>query len=471
MKRSLLLLIGFFVCIGAFAQEAAQGPVRVLTFEEAIQIALRNSVLINTQRNNLDYAQAAKIAGLGSLGPNVNFNSSASRYNGNSFNQQLGRAVTGVRDNLGGNVTASIQVFNGFSSINYMRASNEQLDAQTYMVQRTIQDVMNTVATQYLNVLVDKELLVIAHQNHEAQVKLLEQVRTQMELGARSQVDVYNQDALTKGAEYRAVLAEVTLDNDRALLAQSLLMDAVTDPFEVEKPSWDPNSMVSGNLAIDSLVNEAKTHRADYLRAVKLERATKFQSNALLGNMLPQLSAFAQVGTSYNKQHNVEPEILDPESGLMVTNPLYPRPFGEQLRENNFYKQFGLQLNIPIYNGMRNHATYVQNRVNYRNNALLTRNLDIQLRNDVLRAVRTYQGSRKAYVVSIDQLSAAENAFAFETERYNLGVTNFVDYTNANRVLVQAQTDKAQAEYRLVFQRILIDYAVGTLRPEDVVNP
>jgi outer membrane protein len=84
--------------------------------------------------------------------------------------------------------------------------------------------------------------------------------------------------------------------------------------------------------------------------------------------------------------------------------------------------------------------------------------------------VRVYEGSLKAYVVSIAQLSAANNAFNFETERYNLGVTNFVDYTNANRVFVQAQTDKAQAEYRLVFQKILIDYAVGTLRPEDVIG-
>lgn len=59
-------------------------------------------------------------------------------------------------------------------------------------------------------------------------------------------------------------------------------------------------------------------------------------------------------------------------------------------------------------------------------------------------------------------------AFSLEAERYNLGVTNFVDFINANRVFIQAQTDKAQAEYRLLFQKILVDYAAGTLKVEDI---
>jgi outer membrane protein len=468
MKRSLLLLIGCAVCAIALAQEPAQAPVQILTFEEAIKIALRNNVLLNTARNNMEAAQAQKLAGIMSLGPNVNGSLSTSRFNGNSFNQQAGEVVNGTRDNVNGSLNANIQIFNGFSSVNYMRASNEQLDAATYLVQRTTQDIMNTVAVQYLNVLVDIELLEIAQKNFEAQRQLLEQVKVQVQVGSKSQVDEYNQDALTKGAEYRAVLAEVTLDNDRALLAQTLLIDAVANPFEVQKPAWDAGAMVANRLSVDSLVQQAKLHRADYLRAVKLEDAARHNAAGALGNSLPQLVAFAGISSNYNYQHDV-PEFF--ENGN--PNPAYPvneQSFSLQFREVNVQKNIGLQLNVPIFNGLRNRATYVQNRMTFRNNQLLHKNLDIQVRNDVLRAVKTYEGSLKAYVVSIDQEKAAVNAFNFETERYNLGITNFVDYTNANAVLVTAQTNKAQAEYRLVFQKILIDYAVGTLRPEDVIG-
>ncbi|HZY81401.1 MAG TPA: TolC family protein [Cyclobacteriaceae bacterium] len=469
MKRRFLLLVGCFVCISAFAQDASQANAKILTFEEAIRIALRNNILLNTARNNFEAAQALKLSGIMSLGPNVNASLQASRFSGNSFNQQVGGVVIGVRDNVNGSINANIQVFNGFSAINYMRAQNENLDAATYFVQRTTQDVMNNVATQYLNVLVDIELLEIAQKNYEAQAKLLEQVTEQLNVGARSQVDQYNQDALTKGAEYRAVLAQVQLDNDRALLAQTLLIDAVSQPFEVEKPVWEPGAMIDRNLSVDSLVAQAKTHRADYLRAIKLEDAARHNAASVLGNSLPSVTAFAGIGSNYNYQHNVQKYEDD---GVTIRKQWEENetPFSSQFRVNNVQRNIGLQLNVPILNGFRNRAQYIQSRISFRNAELTHRNLDVQLRNDVLRAVRTYEGSRKAYVVSLDQLKAAENAFTFETERFNLGVTNFVDYTNANRVLVQAQTDKAQAEYRLVFQKILIDYAVGTLRPEDVVG-
>ena len=464
MRRSLLLFIGCIIAFAAPAQE--QEGARILTFEDAIQIALRNNVLLNTARNNMELAQAQKLSGIASLGPNINASGSASQFNGNSFNPNLGRAVNGIRDNYSASINTNILIFNGFSSISYMRASNELFDAATYFVQRTTQDIMNTVATQYLNVLVDIELLEIGLQNWEAQKKLLEQISEQVNVGSKSEVDRYNQDALTKQAEYNAVLAQVTLDNDRALLAQTLVIDAITNPFEVEKPSWNPAAMIDRPLKVDSLVEQAKIHRADYLRAAKLEDGYRHQAWGSLGNSMPSLVAIFNTGSSYNFVHGVH-ELNEDGS----PNPNYPQQsFHDQFKTNNFYKQYGLSLNIPIFNGLRNRTAYVQNKITFRNNQLLHVGLNTQIRNDVLRAVRTYEGSKKAYIVGVDKLKAAETAFNYETERFNLGVTSFVDYTNANRVFVQAQTDKAQAEYRLVFQKILIDYAVGTLRPEDIIG-
>src|SRR6185295_13996581 len=121
-----------------------------------------------------------------------------------------------------------------------------------------------------------------------------------------------------------------------------------------------------------------------------------------------------------------------------------PRPFDEQFKTNNVYKQYGLQLQIPIFNGLQNRTNYKIQQTTYENNQLNRKNLEYQIKNDVIRSVRNFEGAKKAYVISVDQLQSADYAFQLETERYNLGVTNFVDFTNANRVLIQAQTDKAQ---------------------------
>ena len=443
----------------AYCIQHVEAQTRVLTFEEAIQIALRNNILLNQQRNNLELSQAQKQAAIASIGPNVSLNGTANRFNGNSFNQQQGRVVNGIRDNVSGSINANMNLFGGLSTLNTIRQTSAALDAQSYFVKRTTQDVINTVSVQYLTVLLDIELLKIAHENHEVQQKLLEQIKEQHRLGARSPVDEFNQDALTKAAELRAVLAEVQLENDKALLAQSLLIDAL-EPFDVTKPSWDANTVGAENPNIDTLVVVAKQQRADYQRALKSEAAARYATAASWGNMLPSLVAFAGVGSNYNYQHGL------PDSIDAIVN----KPFEEQFRTNNYYKQFGVQLQIPIFQGLRNRATTVQAKVLQKNADLVLSNMELQIRNDVLRAVKTFEGSRKAYSVSIDQIAAAQNAYALETERYNLGVTNFVDYTNANRALIQAQTDAAQAEYRLVFQRILLAYAVGTLVPEDIIT-
>jgi outer membrane protein len=115
----------------------------------------------------------------------------------------------------------------------------------------------------------------------------------------------------------------------------------------------------------------------------------------------------------------------------------------------------------------QNRANYVQQKVSYLNSQILKKNTEIQVKTDVSRAHQNLKLIKRTYTVTLSQLEAAEKAFSFESERYNLGITNFVDFANANRVFVQAQTDKAQAEYRLLFQKIAIDYATGTLKTDN----
>ena len=182
--------------------------------------------------------------------------------------------------------------------------------------------------------------------------------------------------------------------------------------------------------------------------------------------MMPSLFAFGNYGSAYNFQHGVPDSVSI--GGVTVANPNKPRPFDEQFRANNVSKTYGFQLQIPIFQGLQNRTNMVQQKVLYENAQWNRKNLEYQIKNDVIRAVRNYEGTKEAFKISVEQLKAAEIAFQLETERYNLGVTSFVDLANANRALVKAQTDKAQNEYRLVFQRIFIEYAVGTLKPEDL---
>jgi outer membrane protein len=461
MRSKILSVCFLFLSASAWSQaQETTDTTTVLTFVEAVKIALKNSVMLNTQKNQLELNEMQKNSSIAQIGPSVSLNADYRQFNGNSFNQQQGRAINGVRDVMSGSLNANMNLFNGFFRINAIKANLNQVDAQSYFVNRTAQDVINTVGTQYLQVLLDVELLRIAKENLEAQTRQLQQTQEFVRLGSRSQVEEYNMDALTKAAELRYVQAEITLNNDKALLAQTLLIDPF-DQFNVRKPDWDINTISSDHVDPVEMLKTAMLHRGDYQQSLKNESAAKFVLRAYRGNMMPSLSAFFNYGSAYNFQHSVPDSILQ-------QNPSLNRPFENQFREDNVYKSYGLQLTIPLFNGLQNKTLVKQQRMQYDNSVLNRNSMEFQLRNDVKRTASNFVGISKAYQVSLDQLRAAELAFQFETERYNLGVTNLVDYSTANRAYIQALTDKAQAEYRLLFQKIQMEYTLGTLKIEDL---
>jgi outer membrane protein len=469
MRRLVFIaLLGPLLVPAAYGQDSTNR--KVLTFVEAVSIALNNAVVLNTQKNNLELSQVQKIGAYSGILPSVSGTASTQRTFGNSFNPVTGQVINGIRDNFSISANSNLNLFSGFYQINTIRQYVNMLDAQSYFVKRTAQDVINTVATQYLNVMLDVELVIIARANEVTLEKQLQQIREQVSLGAKGPVDEYNQAALAKAAELSWVQAQVQLDNDKALLAQTLLID-VSDGFVTERPSWDVNAIGSDVVNPGQMVEQAKQYRGDYLRALKNELGYKFGMKAAFGNMMPSLFAFGGVGSAYNFQHGIPKTVYDSSKGAYVPNTDYPPSFKKQLQVVSLYKYYGLQLNVRLFNGLQNRVLYVTQKVNYENAIQTRKNTEYQIKNDVARAVVNFEGAKRVYTITADKLNFAEKAVELEFERFNLGVTSFVEYANANKVLVQAQTDKAQAEYKLVFQKILLSYAAGTLKPEDVQQP
>ncbi len=450
MKR---LVVFFGLSLSAFAAFAQDGD-SILTFKEAVQIALKNNVLLNTERNNLLQSKVNKTFRVGQMGPQVSINGNAYQSNGNRFIQQELKVVNTTVYGAQVGLNVEQPIFNGLGALNSARQASSQLDAQLEEVNRSTQDVINTVSIQFLQVLLDQELLKIAQENLELQGTQYEQVKVQVEVGSRSPVDEYNQQAQVSNAELRVAQAEYTLINDRTTLLQSLLVDP-TVKTHIQEPDWDVNTLALDNLELDQLLEVANERRSDLRQARYTERASKFGMSSRKGNYLPSLTAFYNNGSAYNQ---VKGAPRDSEY----------RSFRDQFTNFNRSNSIGLAFNIPIFTGFQNRAFYIQSKVLHENNKLQTKNSEVIVKGDVLRAYENFRSVKKAYSSGLTGLEASEMAFNLEQERFNLGITSFVDFANANRTFIQAQTDMAQAKYRFIFQKIMLDYAVGTLRPEDI---
>lgn len=196
MKR---LIVFFGLSLSAFAVFAQDGD-SILTFKEAVQIALKNNVLLNTERNNLLRSKVNKTYRVGQMGPQVSISGNAYQSNGNRFIQQELKVVNTTVYGAQVGLNVEQPIFNGLGALNSARQASSQLDAQLEEVNRSTQDVINTVSIQFLQVLLDQELLKIAQENLGLQGTQYQQVKVQVEVGSRSPVDEYNQQARSTAA-------------------------------------------------------------------------------------------------------------------------------------------------------------------------------------------------------------------------------------------------------------------------------
>ena len=426
-----------------------------LTFKEAVKIGLDKNLILNQEKNNTITSTVNKTSSLLQLTPGVNIEGNAGRNDGNSFNQQQGQVVNGVLDFMGVNINATMPLFNGLNNINAYRQAANQNEAQIQLVKRTNQDVIRDVANQFLVCLLDQQLLNIQQKNVETQRQQYDQIKEQVAAGSRAEIDLYNQEYQVKNAELLALRASNTLKNDKIILAQTIQLDP-TVPFELAEPEWDINRSDEEMATLEELYSMALERRGDLASARYTQKSSEFGYRASKGTYFPNVFLFAQYGSQYNYIH--------PTPEFTATN----RPFDKQFFEDNVQLTYGVSFTIPLFTGLQTRSTAVLNKMAYENSKLETENTQIIVKSDVLRAYQNYQDAKANFEATSAQLRAAEISYNLEKERYALGISDIVALTLATQNYTRAQSDFASSKYTLMFQRILIDYASGTLKFEDI---
>jgi outer membrane protein len=445
-----ILVIGFSILSFTSFSQSNQ-----LSFKEAVKIGLENNLTLNQQENLLISSQVSKTSAMLGMGPTVRINGNAGRNDGNSFNQQEGEVVNGVIDFIGANITANMPLFNGLNSMNSFRQASQQYEAQLHFVNRTNQDVITNIANQFLTCLLDQRLVSIREKNLETQKQQFNQISEQVSAGSRAEVDLLRQEYEVKNAELFLLRANIVLKNDKATLAQTLGIDPSVS-FEVVEPNWDVNIEDGTSIELKQLYETADSRRSDLAQARALEKASEFGYMASKGSYYPNVSLFAQYGSQYNYIH--------PTPNFSPDN----RTFEDQFTKDNTQLAYGITFSIPIFQAFRNKSNVVTNRSLYENAKLTKRFTELTVKSDVLRAYQNYRDARSNYETSTAQLKAAELSFLLEQERFSLGVSDIVALTLANQNYTSAQADFENSKYTLMFQRILLNYATGTLKFEDI---
>ncbi|MQA91634.1 MAG: TolC family protein [Gemmatimonas sp.] len=424
-------LAGWLV-LGASPATAQEGP-QTVTLGEAIEIALEQNPTVQ---------QAENSARLGTLGV---------RQQQRELLPDLRLSTVGAtpyasgieRDaSVSAGLSTSVEISNIYST--FAGIEQAQIDEQGGVqdLSRARQSVTYNVNSDFLTVLEAQEQVLVQQENLRSEQELDSQIQAFVDAGRRPISDLYQQQALTAGAELAVVQAERGLLVARMNLIQTLQLDPFGE-YEFAAPEDMPVTMRAADLDPEELSARAFAQRPD-LAAAELSVNSAQQGVRIAdSSRWPTLSLTVGYGADFISTNQVGFfDQLDQQRGgilqLGVSVPLLDSTTGitrERARLDVENAQIGLE------NTQQTVATEVQTA--YLDLALAEQQLD----------------------VAELQLRSAELALETAQRRYDVGAGTLVELTQARASQVGAASALVNARYGLVLQNRLLQYHLGELQP------
>ncbi|MEM1125869.1 MAG: TolC family protein [Bacteroidota bacterium] len=435
----LLTLLGLMLAVPASAQQR-------ITFNEAVRVALEQNILLQqTERQVAQQAVQVDRARSAYL-PSLSLNTNGGTNFGRQFNTELdppaivNQTTTGFRSSVSANYT----VFDGFGRSASLEEARTRLEARDLDFDRRKQDVVFGVMSDYLLLIQRGEQVRIQQENLEAQRQLLAQIEAFVEVGSRPVSDLFQQQALVASAELEVLNAQRQAQFSEAALIQRLQLDPF-DEYEFVAPNIEEMDLQGETYQVSTMLERAYGQRAD-LEARELDiRAAEQGIRAARSGFWPTISASASYSSRYTDASSLS--------------------FADQFGDFNRQGDFGLNLNVPIFDRFNTRNNIQAARVQFEQARLELDGARQDIAVQVRQAYLDYLTAEKEVEVTEVQVRAANQALEAAQERYNVGANTLVELSDAQAQAVSAASSRVQARYSFLFQKRLIDYYLGSLDP------
>ena len=371
--------------------------------------------------------------------PNLNGNV------GQSFN--FGRALQA--DNTYGNrntqntnfsLGTNIPLFTGMQIPNNIALSKLNLKAAIEDLAKAKEDISIQVASYYLQVLFNEELLKVARDQVKLSQEQLDKKVAFFKNGKASEAEVLEAKSRLAQDELSTVQAENNYQ--LALLDLSQLLELPSpENFRISVPDIEN---VSAELSLpeevysQAMLNKPVIKAAQY-RLQGAEKSIRIAQSAYY----PQLSFSAGIGTNYYQLSGIE-----------------NASFGTQWKENmNKYLQFSLS--IPLFNRFQTRNRVKNARIQHTALSWQLEESKKALYKEIQQAYYNALASESKYKSSQSASESAEASFRLMSEKYANGKASATEYNEMRTAWMKALSDGIQAKYEFVYRSKILDFYKG----------
>jgi outer membrane protein len=137
-----------------------------------------------------------------------------------------------------------------------------------------------------------------------------------------------------------------------------------------------------------------------------------------------------------------------------------PTTLSHQL-DVNAGRNFGLQLTIPIFNGMANNTNIRRSKIAIQKSTYALEQVKLDLENTINQAYNDAKGSLKAYQAAEKTLKARKLAYEYAKERFDNGGMNTFNFLQAGQKYEAAQSELIKTKYNYIFKLKVIEFYFG----------
>jgi outer membrane protein len=446
---------GFVFALLAGFVLSGQAQTKQWTLQECVRYAMDNNITIKMSELDIENAAIDQRGALGNFLPSVNANGSHSWNIGRNVNPITNVASTETSQFTRIGLNAGVDLYRGLQNQNAYRRAKLSIVASQYQLTKMQEDIALNVANAFLEILFNKERLKVQEEQLAIDEKRLERSEEMVNAGSIPRGDLFDLKATIATDKQNIINAENALLISKLSLAQLLQLKDFTD-FDVidDTNAKDENRILLQNPV--DIYNKAKEIRTDLkIAQTNLEIAEK---NVVIakGAYQPTLRGFYSFGTSA-RYNDVPTGQLDGNG-----NPVFvsPDPVLDQFSDNKGHN-FGLELNIPIFNGFSTKNNVERNKVTLEKSRIELEQKSLDLQRNVYTAFTDAKGALNAYESAVVALEARQQAYNYAKEKYDVGLMNSFDFTQSQTLLTNAQSDIIRAKYDYIFKIKILEFYFG----------
>ncbi len=443
MKNSITIVLLLFAVTFSSAQ------VRKWTLEECVVYAVENNLSVEQFELDLENAKIDKSDALGNLLPTLNGSTSASSNTGFSINPTNNLPTNSTAFNVNAGLSSNVTLFDGLRNINRLNRAKMSAIASQYRLDNLKDDIRLNVANAYLQVVSNKEQL----KTFKAQYAVTEQdlIRTKelVESGVVPRGDLLEIEATAANQEQQIINGESLVVISRVNLAQ-LLQITDYENFDIAEEEFDipPSDILDNSPKV--IFDKALGFRNDIKFSETNVELAEQDLKIAKGAYLPTLSGFFQYGTRYS-------DVTQIPDGNGVP---YTPNFTDQLWIFDGIS-YGAQLSVPIFNGWSTRNNVKRSKISLEKARLQLEQDKLDLENAIQQAYVDVGTFEKAYVAAEKTLEARRLSYEYAKERYDVGLMNAFDFSQAQARLENAQAEVIRTKYNYIFRLKILEFYFG----------